>query len=117
MSRTHLGVRWEVSYDTSQNVGLTGGVDEVKIRAEPRPDDCILRTFISDAYRHGERRHVLGVGVEIVFVFTFDTTLRVFHGLQIYGFAMILQVFGSKLCNQSHKAWRFWTTLGNSVYE
>lgn len=61
-------------------------MNDDKLWAEPCRDVGILQTFISSYSGDGEQRRVLCVGEEVVSVFVFDSTLRLFHGLPVYGF-------------------------------
>lgn len=67
-----------------ENDCLIDGNDGEELRAEPFLDDYILRAFISNACGDDKRRRVLLVRVGIVSVFTFNSTLQLFHGLSVY---------------------------------
>lgn len=83
----HFKVSWEVSWHTWRNNGFSDDIDEEELCAEHRPYDGMLRACISNACGDGKQFRVLCVGVDYVSVFTFDRSMRLFHGLQIWHFA------------------------------
>lgn len=48
--------------------------------------------FTADAGGDGGRPQFLRVEFEVAFVYSFDTTLRLFYGLQAYGLAILMFV-------------------------
>lgn len=86
MRNGHSVVRWEVTLRTSQNDAPTAENDEEKLNAEPCRDDDMFRPFISNAYGDGDWCRVLCVGVNVIFVFTFDARLQLLHFFREYSF-------------------------------
>lgn len=78
-----FGEGLEVPWHTSLNYGLADGVDEEELCEEPGPDDGMFKALISNTCGHCELRLVLCVAVDVVFVATFDATLRLFYGIRV----------------------------------
>lgn len=79
-------VRCEVWNRSTETAGLTDVIYEEELCAELRPDNDMIREFISSACGDEEHRGVICVGIIIVFEVTSETILPPFHGLRGYGF-------------------------------
>lgn len=74
------GVRFEVSYHTSQINELTNRMDHDEVRAEQYPEVSFLRTFNSSSGGGSERSGDVCGSVNVVSILKFDATLQILHG-------------------------------------
>lgn len=62
-------------------------IDEDGLCAELFLDDSMFNALIFDAWGDGMKSRVLRVRFDVVSVFTFNVTLRLFYGLRVYVYA------------------------------